>query len=1009
MKNLFLLFVILLPLLVSAQNKKATSLTQNAKMANDAGELENAHTLFNEASEIYKTEEDWQNYLDCGVSITNILIQVGEYDMGVEACESFITKANEVNFSDLSLSLLYKNLGKIYYINDDYKSALPYLDKAKEVRETLNPVDPELARDYGNLGIISRFSERYNKATEYLSIALKLQKDQNVLARLYTEAGTNFKLTGNYRKSLDNLNQAIRILEKGEDALALANAYFEKGATLLELKQENTDLKFIEKALEIFIAEADYVNVVNCYNQIATSYFEFAPVSTRLRGGLDSAQLYYEKALETANSKLLPGNPYVAQIFLNLSAVLAKKNNFEDAGNYLTRSIELTKDIIDPKSIEKATIFAVQSNYNLLQGNYEAALKNYQSQLISLIKDYNNSDVNDLPTLELSKSSFSDSELQNALASKARCWYQFYKYGGKDKAKLEEALKSIRLFDELINHMRADFSGSGSNIAWSDITLDAYENAIEICLALEKETADVNYKSQALFYSEKSKGLSLLETFQNTKAKEVAGLSEKDLIMEREMKLDIADLEQKVFLMSQEMNPENEAEINILNKEIFSKKEAFERFLKDLESNNPEYYNTKYNLDILDLEQMRGLLKDNQCFVEYFVGDSSVFAFKITKTDFESFTLYGQESMMARVGDLRKSIYGYFLTNKDRSNQMKSKYAQQFTDRSFKMYQKLVEPLGDLPEKLIIIPAGAMCDMPFETLLMNKVDDPEKYKTHPYLIKKHVISYTYSATLLKEMINKKLEETEGVYLGFAPSFGESAASVVRGKRYSLSPLAFNKPEIVKVNQMLGTGTVFDGADATEAQFKELASDYQIIHFATHGMANSKDPDYSLLAFTTINDSIENEFLYVGDMYNLKLNSEMIVLSACETALGKNFRGEGIMSLARGFSYAGAKSVFTTLWCVNDHSTFEIIKGFYGHLQSGMDKDKALQQSKLDFLEKSSDFAAHPFLWSPYIIIGDAGSISSITKGIQWMYIAGAALVLVILGFLGMRAKNRKTA
>ena len=371
-------------------------------------------------------------------------------------------------------------------------------------------------------------------------------------------------------------------------------------------------------------------------------------------------------------------------------------------------------------------------------------------------------------------------------------------------------------------------------------------------------------------------------------------------------------MDQQVFQLKQKRKPELQEQISKLEKQLFLKREKYQEFLTDLETNNPQYYNTKYKMDILDLEGMRAMLQDDQAFIEYFVGDSAIYAFKITKTEFEAFALDGQESMTARVGDLRKSIYGFFLSSSDRSDQMKSKYAKQYTDRAYKMYQKLIEPLGALPERLIIVPAGAMCDMPFEPLLTEKVAKPEEYKKHPFFLRKHIISYTYSATLLKEMTGREHTPTPGTYLGFAPSFGESAASVIRGKRFALSPLAFNKPEIENINKLLGTGDVYKDKDATENQFKEIASNYQIIHFATHGMANSKDPDFSLLAFTEVEDGEENEFLYVSDLYNIELQADMVVLSACETALGKNFRGEGIMSMARGFSYAGAKSIFTTL-------------------------------------------------------------------------------------------------
>lgn len=1009
MKNLLYIFSFLLfPLFSFGQDNNSTEkLIQQANKAAEAERFEQANQFFVDAAKIYAEEGDWDAYFDCGVNIIANLIQIGDYEVGITTANTYIDKAKSVSYDGLPLSLIYKNIGRIYYAQDDYKQALPALEQALLIRERINASDPELARDYGNIGIIGGLSGRYSKATEYLEKAISLQQDNNVLARLYTEMGNNYKDIGNFRKSLDFQNQAIRILESDEpkDPAAIALAFLAKGVTLTELKQEGEDITYLQKALELFQGSAfDYTNQVNCYRNIAYSYLRFGQQKSYDAAYLDSAQFNFEKALKIANQHLPEKNIYSTQILFDLSSVLVEKKKFEAAEVFLNQGIAANN--FEAKSIENFKALASTASFHRSKGDFETALKYHQKQLVSVIEDYNATDIWNLPSLEQSKNSLSNDAITDALASKARTWYLYYKYGKADQKKLEAALKTIRLFDDMINHIRADFSNSGSNIAWSDLTLDAYENSIEICLALAKETKDPMYKELALYYSEKSKGLTLLESFQATKAKQVAGLSEADLIKERELKLDISDLQQEVFLLTQQHNPKLEEEIKDLKKRIFLKKETYQDFLKELERNHPQYYKTKYQLEILNLVQMRELLKDDQGFIEYFVGDSSLFAFKITKTEFEIFTLDAQDNMMNRVGDFRNSIYGYFLSSKERSEQIKSKYASQYADQAYQLYQKLIEPLGALPRRLIIVPAGPMCDMPFEPLLTKKVSNPENYKSHPYLLKDHLISYCYSATLLKEMMNKKHLPTDYTYVGFAPSFGESAASVIRGKRFALSPLAFNKPEVENINALLGKGTVFKDEEATENQFKAIASDYKIIHFATHGMANSNDPDYSLLAFTEVEDDQENEFLYVSDLYNLELNAEMVVLSACETALGKNFRGEGIMSLATGFSYAGTKSIFTTLWSVNDQSTYNIIREYYVYLQQGMDKDEALRLSKLDYIEKASDFTAHPFLWSPYILIGDTDDVPALQKSTSWMWIAGAAAILLALAGLVFFRKKK---
>lgn len=1010
MKNIVYFFLaFILPLSLLGQDAtQARSLQDKALAAVETGDLETAHNLFTEASAIYEQTNQWADYLNCSVELVDNLIKAGEYDLGVENAQNFIAKAEQKKHKDISLSLLHKKLGTIYYLQDNYKKALPYLEKALQIRESIDSSDPDLARDYGNLGIISRYSSRSNKAVEYLQKATLLQKNDDVLARLYSELGTNYRLLGNFRKSLDNQNQALQILDQGNNTQAKAVALFEKGALLIELEEQENALINLQKALNLFSSPEilDYTNMLLCYKQIGLSYLLTANQNkVNQSTKIDSAISNFNKALIIAKKQLPANNTYTGQILFDLSSAYIENQQFDKALEYLQLGEQSTIMNTPKKSIYMANLLDIKGTFHSRQAQYEEALHNHQKQIIALI---NNEElvIDKLPTIDQAKRNLSHYYLINAVAKKARCLHGYYQQSKAHKH-LTEAFKTITLVDELVDHIRADFSNSGSNITWSDMTLSAYENAIEICLALAQTSGDASYKEKALYFSEKSKGLTLLEAFQNTKANSVAGLSEQDLIKEREMKLDISDLEQEVFQLIQQGKPELQERIEALNKKIFIKKEAYQSFLSDLEQSNPQYYQTKYQLNILNLEQIRALLKDDQGMVEYFVGDSSIYAFKITKTEFEVYTLDGQESMLARVNDFRKSIYGFFLSSKDRSDQMKSKYAQQYSNRSHQMYQKLVAPLGALPKRLIIIPAGPMCDMPFEPLLTEPVTELDKYQQHPYLLRNHVISYAYSATLLKEMMHKEHAATTGTYVGFAPSFGKTAASLIRGKRFALSPLAYNQPEIENIQALLGSGTVFKGGEATEEQFKQIASDYQIIHFATHGMANSKDPDFSLLAFTEIPDDQENEFLYVSDLYNLELQADMVVLSACETALGKNFKGEGIMSLARGFSYAGAKSIFTTLWSVNDHSTYNIIKGFYHYLQQGMDKDEALQQSKLNYISRANNFTAHPFLWSPYILVGDTNAIPSITKGLPWLSIIGVVIGGILLLFFGFNIAKKK--
>jgi CHAT domain-containing protein len=179
-----------------------------------------------------------------------------------------------------------------------------------------------------------------------------------------------------------------------------------------------------------------------------------------------------------------------------------------------------------------------------------------------------------------------------------------------------------------------------------------------------------------------------------------------------------------------------------------------------------------------------------------------------------------------------------------------------------------------------------------------------------------------------------------------------------------------------VTQLLG-GSALYGSEASLDAFRRLAPEYRVLHLSTHGKADDRAGDYAFLALGVPGDTSTFDKLYARDLYGIGLNADLVVLSACETATGKLRRGEGIVSLARAFSFAGAKSLVTSLWKVNDSATKNLLVDFYRHLHKGQSKDAALRQAKLNFLKNNLDVDAnllHPFFWAGFVAVGDMRAI-----------------------------------
>ncbi len=307
------------------------------------------------------------------------------------------------------------------------------------------------------------------------------------------------------------------------------------------------------------------------------------------------------------------------------------------------------------------------------------------------------------------------------------------------------------------------------------------------------------------------------------------------------------------------------------------------------------------------------------------------------------------------------------------------------------MYTILLDPIRDkLPSELIIVPDGVLGYVSFDALLSSLPEDEAYINTFSFLIKDFQISYAYSATLLMEMIQKDHHPNKRL-LAFAPAFEgeETSDKEIATMRKGLGRLTFNEPEVRSIQTLMG-GDVYVKDQALASTFQSKAEEYQILHLSTHAKAVDETEGLSFLAFTEVADTVDHKFIYMNDLYNLKLNADLVVLSACETGLGELKKGEGILSIARAFTYAGAKSIVNSLWSVDDESTKFLMEHFYSYIKEGKRKDEALRLAKLDYL--NSENMSDPFFWAAFIPVGDMSPIQFVDQGwTRYMWI-----VLIIL-------------
>ena len=369
------------------------------------------------------------------------------------------------------------------------------------------------------------------------------------------------------------------------------------------------------------------------------------------------------------------------------------------------------------------------------------------------------------------------------------------------------------------------------------------------------------------------------------------------------------------------------------------------------------------------MEKIQQSLDRRQAFVEYFVKEgernkeAEVYTFVITDHEYQ--ILHKPLS-----GEFNKTIDHFlqFLRNSVVINTRKSDFVQ-YTHNAFDLYQLLIEPFISTMQnyRLVIVPDDKLAYLPFDAFLASPADSTKMdFRNLDYLVRHHAISYTYSATLLYYYFQNNLKYSNKI-AAFAPDYSDEPSTSGSGAETFL-PLPGAETEVNGVTKLI-KGDQFVKERATKQNFLLNAGKYDILHLAMHTLLNDTLPLYSKMVFSA-DPNVENgRTLNTYEIYNLTLKADMVVLSGCNTGSGKLQKGEGVMSLARAFLYAGCPNIIMTLWNVEDISSSEVMLEFYTNIKSGFTKDEALRRAKISYLSQADPLKAHPHFWLGYVSIG----------------------------------------
>lgn len=966
--------------------------------------FDEAHELF---SKVYKgcIETGNDSILVLSLkSIGNVYFSKRNYQSALKYYKlSLIRLKSKSNHSYILISSLFQNIGISYSMLNMNDSAVYYLTESIELKEQyLEENDPMLASGYLNLSRLVQLNGELNEALKYIDKAEKIylkkfgESDQ-IMAPLYYNKGSVLLTLNDFEEALHYHELAYELykqLYENENEIFL-ELFINFGVINNNLGRVEDAKKYLNLALSGgFSIEQNFKGHL-LLGIIYTNTSDYSKAKEHLENAIQSAEMYLGKK-----------NFQTATAYLNYGIYCERIKDFDNALSYYLKSAEIYEEIYGKKSRDLSNIRTLIGSYYMNLGNITQALKYYQDALIAFIPDFNNQDPAVNPSYEQMEI---DLNLFYTLAGKANAFYMTSLAQNDKLPSLAKCLETSKLAIRLFERIKSTLYGENTKLIVTSRVNAVYNLATSVAAEMYFATGDMAYLNTSFAYSEKSKAAVLLSTVKENTAIQVGNIPEQIQLNEKTLKRRIAQYQNLIFEENQKLSIDS-IKIARIRSNLFEAKIAYDSLVSSLETKYPEYYNLKYNLDVISVEDIMSEVKNNyDAVIEYKIVDTVLYTFIVKK-----------DTALLIKNDIDSSFRRNINRYVQQISHIPPADSVSFRSYSFAKLGKSIcdilqlnNPLLKSCQKLVVIPDDVLGYLSFEALISD-TPDPEnsKYNKLNYLIHKYTFSYGYSGTLFFK--NNKHKSRGNKVLAMAPNYKDlpnlqsiETAYGIRDLKENLIPLPYTTDEVNSISEIFSGSTLL-GEAATEGNFKKRAGDYSILHFAMHTLINDDDPLASKLVFALNADTLEDGFLNTYEIYNLDLKADMAVLSACKTGAGTISKGEGIMSLARGFLYAGVPGIIMTLWAVEDMSGANIITGFYQNIYNGSNKADALRNAKLDYLAQADQLRAHPYFWAAYVQIGDNSALP-INRNKYLYYgasISAVSLVLLILIWRKRRKRKR---
>ncbi len=868
------------------------------------------------------------------------------FNTAIALRKAILTEKKELANSYLNLSIGENEYG-------EYKAAIITLENAFDSfseKDTLRyiSVRRQLLLAYTKLGE-KDLVEKYFKSIEYYYSPIVTE--DKVVHREYAGSLHYYARflceKENYKDAIKYYILARQLFKKIDEKGAEAAVNLELSHALMQDKQNAAAISTVNSTIPYFLKQKDTVNLGQAYFQLANCYI---------------AQKNYVQALAISEQKALP--------------ILQNQQN----------------KIVLGKCYQNITV--AYSG----QGNYQKALENSQKSLKSYLFDFKNEDITQNPSEKQLRKCQVKSDLIDVLGQKAE---DFSKLGTQKKSTvyLENALETYQTLNTVLALIREDILSENSKIDLGE-RQDWINDALRVAKQLYAQTNDVKYAEQAYALVQNSKAQVINEHLQGEKGKEIANISKADKDTLRVLYAKCSKLYKQ-----QSDKPDDKV---IADKTLIAETKFYD-FQKQIEKKYPVYYDIKYNHEALEIKEIQARMKEKKAILDYMDTKDSLHIFCITKQRFTWKTIAVSERQKADANTLRTILSD--------SSTIKSPKSKQFLECSNRLYQLLVQPMSyELSgiTGLQFIPSGWVHKVAFNSLCTSPYLGNWSDKGVPFLVRKYASSYLFSVKDLQPIATKK--NSNKISVGsFGITYNDKTFSSLRSADSCLSNLANTRgggkllhatEEANQVYATWGIGDCLLNGKATKNNFIKncQSNNYSILHLAMHSVSECNDPQKIQLIFAK-SRADEDNLMHLNEIAGMKMHSDLAVLSACHSGDGKLENHEGIISLGRAFAMAGCKSLITSNSYVIDNASPEIFKNFYDNLKDNEDKDVALQQATIKYLNGKTDADRIPYRWANFKLWGNTDKVQgkeSPQNNLWWIALGFAVIGLFSLFFL-----NRK--